>query len=75
MAPCLCSFVQSIDEALDRRDIMDKNAAQDLANSNEYATMAVPQSARRGFWGLLMVWMGYVFVVTTMQVGGTMAKA
>ena len=44
------------------------------ANTNEFAQMAVPQSARRGFWGLLMVWMGYVFVVTTMQVGGIMAK-
>lgn len=44
------------------------------ANTNEFANMAVPRSARRGFWGLLMVWMGYVFVVTTMQVGGTMAK-
>ncbi len=53
---------------------MDQNSAEDLAKSNEYATMAVPGSARRGFWGLLMVWMGYVFVVTTMQVGGTMAK-
>lgn len=47
-------------------------AASDSAN--EYATSAVPMSKRRGFWGLLMVWMGYVFVVTTMQVGGTMAK-
>lgn len=42
--------------------------------SEEYATSAVPQSKRRSFLGLLMVWMGYVFVVTTMQVGGTMAK-
>lgn len=44
------------------------------ANTNEFSSMAVPKSARRGFWGLLMVWMGYVFVVTTMQVGGVMAK-
>lgn len=49
-------------------------AAAADGSANEYATSAVPMSKRRGFWGLLMVWMGYVFVVTTMQVGGTMAK-
>lgn len=43
-------------------------------NTDEFATSVVPMSKRRGFWGLLMVWMGYVFVVTTMQVGGSMAK-
>ncbi|WP_346906195.1 cytosine permease [Faecalicatena orotica] len=56
---------------------MSKNQQVNTAVENpseEYATSAVPQSKRRGFFGLMMVWMGYVFVVTTMQVGGTMAR-
>lgn len=56
---------------------MSKNQEVNVTTENtseEYATSAVPQSKRRSFLGLLMVWMGYVFVVTTMQVGGTMAK-
>ncbi len=38
----------------------------------EYSTVRVPDSEKKSFWELLVVWIGYVFVVTGMQVGGTM---
>lgn len=57
------------------QEVQDVNltAEEEAAAKEEFATARVPWSRRRGPWGLLMVWMGYVFVVTTMQVGGTMA--
>lgn len=38
----------------------------------EYSTVRVPESDKKSFMELLVVWIGYVFVVTGMQVGGTM---
>ncbi len=38
----------------------------------EFAQEAVPMSQRKSFWEICVVWIGYVFVVTGMQVGGTM---
>lgn len=38
----------------------------------EFTQQAVPLSQRKGFLEICVVWIGYVFVVTGMQVGGTM---
>ena len=54
------------------QEVQDVNVTAETVDE-EFATSSVPKSARRSAWKLLMVWMGYVFVVTTMQVGGNMA--
>ena len=38
----------------------------------EFLQTSVPTSQRKSFWEICVVWIGYVFVVTGMQVGGTM---
>ena len=38
----------------------------------EFTQQAVPLSQIKGFFEICVVWIGYVFVVTGMQVGGTM---
>lgn len=38
----------------------------------EFSQTSVPMSQRKSFWEICVVWIGYVFVVTGMQVGGTM---
>lgn len=42
---------------------------------DEYSQISVPMSQRKGFLEICMVWIGYVFVVTGMQVGGIMGTA
>lgn len=49
------------------------NKEKEHVVQSEYENARVPLDKRRGFWGLFAVWMGYVFVVTTMQVGGIIA--
>ena len=39
---------------------------------SEFTQTSVPMSKRKSFWEICVVWIGYVFVVTGMQVGGTM---
>ncbi len=41
--------------------------------SSDYEFSAVPQEARKSFASLTIVWTGYVFVVTSMMVGGGLA--
>lgn len=42
-----------------------------IMSNDEFSNQRVPLSERKGFWGLLTVSLGYVFVVTSMQVGGS----
>ena len=39
---------------------------------SEFTQTSVPASQKKSFWEICVVWIGYVFVVTGMQVGGTM---
>ena len=41
-------------------------------NDAEFSQTSVPKDKRKSFWEICVVWIGYVFVVTGMQVGGTM---
>lgn len=43
--------------------------------SDEYSKSVVPHSERKNFRNILLVAMGYVFVVTSMQVGGSIGIA
>lgn len=56
-------------------DYEEKKVAENNNNDNEFNNERVPLTARKGFWGLLMVSLGYVFVVTSMQVGGQIGVA
>lgn len=44
-------------------------------NDSEFTQSSVPASQKKNFWEICMVWIGYVFVVTGMQVGGTMGTS
>lgn len=46
-------------------------AASNGGNSDEYSHQPVPASARKSWFRLLSISLGYVFVVTSMQVGGS----
>ena len=46
--------------------------AMDEKKDVEFTQQALPLSQRKGFLEICVVWIGYVFVVTGMQVGGTM---
>jgi cytosine permease len=43
--------------------------------ADEYSTSVVPQSERKSFRNILAIALGYVFVVTSMQVGGSIGVA
>lgn len=44
-------------------------------NDSEFTQSSVPASQKKNFWEICVVWIGYVFVVTGMQVGGTMGTS
>ena len=44
-------------------------------NDSEFTQSSVPTSQKKNFWEICVVWIGYVFVVTGMQVGGTMGTS
>lgn len=44
-------------------------------NDSEFTQSSVPASQKKKFWEICVVWIGYVFVVTGMQVGGTMGTS
>lgn len=44
-------------------------------NDSEFTQSSVPASQKKNFWEICVVWIGYVFVVTGMQVGGTMGAS
>ena len=41
--------------------------------SNDYEFSAVPQDKRKSYFSLTIVWTGYVFVITSMMIGGGLA--
>ena len=41
---------------------------------NDYESNAVPLNNRKSFWGITIVWLGFVFVVTSMITGGGLAE-
>ena len=45
---------------------MEKNNAQD----SEFSLSAVPESERKSYFSLTIVWTGFVFVITSMMAGG-----
>ena len=52
---------------MDENKTVNTNVAQD----DEYSKSAVPMSARKSFMSALIISLGYVFVVTSMQAGST----
>ncbi|WP_066014144.1 cytosine permease [Endozoicomonas atrinae] len=40
---------------------------------SDYERTAVPREARRGFWQITSVWVGYVFILVSMMAGAGMA--
>ena len=50
---------------------MKTNPSADAAQNDEYSHSTVPLSARKSFMTVLVISLGYVFVVTSMQVGGS----
>lgn len=48
-----------------------KKVNAELAQDDEYSKSAVPMSARKPFMSALIISLGYVFVVTSMQAGST----
>lgn len=44
-------------------------------SNSQYATSSVPQSERQSIWQIGAVCMGYVLIITSMQVGSVMGKA
>lgn len=36
----------------------------------DFEVSAVPKEARKGFWSITIVWLGFVFVITSMMAGG-----
>lgn len=47
------------------------NPSTDAAQNDEYSHSTVPLTARKSFMTILVISLGYVFVVTSMQVGGS----
>lgn len=45
---------------------MEKNHTQDT----EFSLSAVPESERKSYFSLTIVWTGFVFVITSMMAGG-----
>ena len=46
-----------------------KTVAVEAASADEYSKTAVPMTARKSFMSALIISLGYVFVVTSMQAG------
>ena len=46
-----------------------KAAAQD----SEFSLSAVPESERKSYISLTIIWTGFVFVIVSMMAGGTLA--
>lgn len=44
-----------------------------VEESNDYEFSAVPQDKRKSYFSLTIVWTGYVFVITSMMIGGGLA--
>ena len=42
-------------------------------SSSDFELSAVPQSERKSFFSLTIVWTGFVFVITSMMAGGGLA--
>lgn len=40
----------------------------------DFEKSAVPKSARKSFWSITIVWLGFVFVITSMMTGGGLAS-
>lgn len=40
----------------------------------DFEKSAVPMSARKSFWSITIVWLGFVFVITSMMTGGGLAS-
>lgn len=40
----------------------------------DFEKSAVPMSARKSFWSIIIVWLGFVFVITSMMTGGGLAS-
>lgn len=52
-----------------------KKAVSDVAQSDEYSHSSVPMDQRKSFMTVLVISLGYVFVVTSMQAGGNIGVA
>lgn len=48
---------------------------EEKKSNSQYATSSVPQSERQSIWQIGAVCMGYVLIITSMQVGSVMGKA
>lgn len=51
-----------------------ESASADSAGTDEYSNRKVPVTARKSFLSILVVALGYVFVVPSMQVGGKIGE-
>ncbi len=40
----------------------------------DFEKSAVPKEARKSFWSITIVWLGFVFVITSMMTGGGLAS-
>jgi len=56
-------------ETLETKEMMKQTQA------DEFSASVVPQSERKSFRNILVIALGYVFVVTSMQVGGSIGVA
>lgn len=48
-----------------------KKVNTEVVQNDEFSKSAVPVSARKSFMSVLIISLGYVFVVTSMQAGST----
>ncbi|SUB75459.1 cytosine permease [Peptoniphilus indolicus] len=51
----------------------DLNQAESSAIDMDFESSAVPQKERKSFWSITIVWLGFVFVITSMMTGGGLA--
>ena len=49
--------------------------AEEKKHNSQYSTSSVPQSERQSIWQISAVCLGYVLIITSMQVGSVMGKA
>ena len=54
---------------LSSNDYKDSIKKIENLKDSEFTQTSVPASQKKSFWEICVVWIGYVFVVTGMQVG------
>ncbi len=50
-----------------------QNVQAEVSQSSDYENSAVPASAKKSFASITIVWLGFVFVITSMMTGGGLA--